>query len=329
MFKVTENDLKSFEDQGFMVINGVLDPEKDIKSVEEEYSVVLDSIIDELIDGKERYSSYRELPFLERYSEMICAEIISARELDITLPPNFTEDTPIHLGPAVFHHVLRNQGILDIIETLIGPEIYCNAIQHTRIKPPQRIIPEAMQQSNIIASTLWHQDIGVIEPAGDDSELISVWIAMTDVNEDNGCLVLIPGSHKQHLVQHCFKREPDGVFRAYRIPDEKLDDGELTPMVMKAGDALFFHKSMMHSAHPNRSDTVRWSFDLRYNPIGENDGRSWLPGFVARSSANPESVLTDAEVWAQNWREARTRLLKNGDSKRPHNRWHPDDPGCA
>ena len=329
MLNVQKSDLKSFYEQGFMLIEGVLDPEEDILPVEKEYSIILDSIISDLYDAGELSSPYKELPFLERFSKVLCKGLISIRQFDITLPPKYTEDSPIYLGPAVFHHVLRNPRILEIIEMLIGPEIYCNAVQHTRIKPRERDIPEDMLSNNLIAATNWHQDLGVLDPEADDTEIISVWVAMTEVNEENGCLVIILGSHRQELARHCHIKESIGQSRAIHIPDAKLAVGERLPVVMKAGDALFFQKKMMHSSRPNTSDTIRWSFDLRYNTIGKPNGRSWLPGFVARSSTNPETVLTDAEGWARNWREAHTRLLKNGDSNRPHNRWHPDDPACA
>lgn len=319
MLNVQKGDLKSFKEQGFMLIRGVLDPEDDIKPVEEEYSAFLNSIIEKLYISGELASTYKELPFLERFCKLLFKGLVSIRQLDITLPPNYSEDAPIYLGPTVFHRVLRNPRILEIIELLIGPEIYCNAVQHTRIKPRERDIPEDML-NNLIATTNWHQDLGVLDPEADDTEIISVWVAMTDVNENNGCLVIIPGSHKQKLVQHC---------QPVHIPDDKLLLGESLPVVMKAGDALFFQKTLMHSSKQNTSDSIRWSFDLRYNLLGKPNGRSWLPGFVAHSVASPQNVLTSAEEWAQNWREAHARLLKNGDSKKPHNRWRTNDPACA
>ena len=329
MLNVQKSDLKSFEEQGFMLIKGVLDPEDDIKPVEEEYSIFLNSIIEKLYDAGKLSSTYRELPFLERFCKVLFKGLVSIRQLDITLPPNYSEDAPIYLGPTVFHNILRNPRILEVIEMLIGPEIYCNAVQHTRIKPREKDIPEDMLLNNLVAATSWHQDLGVLNPEADDTEIISVWVAMTDVNENNGCLVIIPGSHRQELVQHCHNSGANGLIRPIHIPDDKLSIGEPMPVIMKAGDALFFQKTLMHSSQPNTSDSIRWSFDLRYNQMGKPNGRSWLPGFIARSAANPDSVLTDAEEWAQNWRDAHTRLLKNGDSKKPHNRWLPDDPVCA
>ena len=71
---------------------------------------------------------------------------------------------------------------------------------------------------------------------------------------------------------------------------------------------LFFHPLCQHASLDNLSDEFRWSFDLRYNPIGQPTGRPHFPGFVARSRLNPDSVLDDWREWAQLWRDARDRL---------------------
>jgi hypothetical protein len=97
---------------------------------------------------------------------------------------------------------------------------------------------------------------------------------------------------------------------------------------MKAGDVLFFHKKLMHSSLPNKTDGIRWSFDLRYNPIGQATGREWLPGFVARSKSHPELELRDPVKWANLWLEARARLAA-GEGLKPSSRWDSKHPLCA
>ena len=72
---------------------------------------------------------------------------------------------------------------------------------------------------------------------------------------------------------------------------------------------ILFDKNNIHCALPNRSDGLRWSFDLRYSVTGEPTGRSAFPGFVARSRANPENELHDAEAWRKSWAMARQAIL--------------------
>jgi hypothetical protein len=63
------------------------------------------------------------------------------------------------------------------------------------------------------------------------------------------------------------------------------------------------HKEIPHRSTPNRTDTVRWSIDLRYQKTGTPTGRPFHPEFVVRSRANPASVLTDHAAWRRMWEE--------------------------
>ncbi len=77
-------------------------------------------------------------------------------------------DAPIWLGPAVFD-VLRHERILDVLEDLIGPEVYSNPVQHVRIKPPEKYLPNVYRDERTgriagfgVGATPWHQDNGVV-----------------------------------------------------------------------------------------------------------------------------------------------------------------------
>jgi phytanoyl-CoA hydroxylase len=83
----------------------------------------------------------------------------------------------------------------------------------------------------------------------------------------------------------------------------------------------------VHSSCPNRSNQVRRSFDLRYQPTGQPTGRPAFPGFVARSRSRPDTELRDPERWTALWLEAR-RALAEGDQPR-FNRWDANAAVCA
>jgi hypothetical protein len=91
---------------------------------------------------------------------------------------------------------------------------------------------------------------------------------------------------------------------------------------------LLFHHLTKHASFANVSDGIRWSFDLRYHPIGQPTGRPAFPGFVARSRKDPSSVVTDWRVWADLWLATRTRLAQvEMDGK--FTRWTNAEPVCA
>lgn len=327
-------DRERFDEQGYVVVEAILSRE-DLQAIHDEYAALLDSLIEQWHAEGKLASTYRELPFSQRFTTAIAAGLPVMDYLDISLPPMPpapTERLPIHQGPAVFH-LLRHPRLLDAVEQIIGPEIYCNPVQHVRIKPPENLVPEDKRHS-LVASVDWHQDAGVVTADADETDLLSVWIAITDATLDNSCLVMIPGSHKhnhEEVVLHCYaKAGPEGFkgARQLTIPSNYRGLREPTPVPIRAGDAILFHRRTMHSSMPNVSDSIRWSFDLRYNPIGQHSGRSWYPGFIARSRAHPETELRGLEGWKRLWEEAQDRLIAEGGTP-AFNRWRADDPRCA
>ena len=322
MVATTPTLMDQLDEQGFVVVERLLDYEEDIRPVIDEYSNLLGRIALRLYEDGTLSSSYEDLPFGDRLAVILWeAGRAAYQSLEISLPQrNITRETPIHNGPAVFQ-LLRNPRILDVVEELIGPEVYSNPVQHASIKPPQRLLPDREQRNGLMAQTIWHQDQGTVREEADQSTMLTVWVPITDATEENGCLVVAPGSHRRGLNLHC-----EGPSGAHEIPDPFIGP-DRRPLPMIAGDVLFMNKLTMHSSLPNVSDGIRWSFDLRYNPVGEATGRPSFPGFVARSRSAPDSELRDAEVWAENWREARTRLA---DQEMPKfQRWDSDDPLCA
>jgi phytanoyl-CoA hydroxylase len=308
-------DLEQFGREGYFLAEGLLDLQTDLEPLRQEYSVLLGRLADEWHKDRKVSSTYSGMTFSERVSKFAAEGQDCSRYFDITLPSNATADTPIHLGPAVFR-LLRNPRLLDVLEQLIGEEIYCNPVQHIRIKPPEKVVPQNMW-NGLNSAVGWHQDMGVVSPEADETIMISVWLAILDATVDNGCLRIVPGSHRGDLAVHCKNTIPDQL-----IPPNH------GPIPMKAGDVLFFHKKLMHSSLPNKTDGIRWSFDLRYNPIGQPTGREWLPGFIARSKSHPEMELNDPVKWADMWLQARARLAI-GEGMKPSSRWDSNDPRCA
>jgi hypothetical protein len=315
--------LTHFAEQGYVVIQGLLDPKQDLQPVIDEYDHLLDRLAHEWAATGKISSPHGGLPFRKRLCQ-IALETDGAyfSHFDITLPlSNIRPESPIHLGPAVFN-LLRNSKLLDGVERFIGPEIYLNPVQHARIKPPQRLLSEPKRYGTNPGVTPWHQDRAAPDDSAADSDILTVWLPITDATEENGCLAVIPGSHKcGELVMHCSSATRQG------IPTELLG-GEPLPLPMRAGDVLFMNKFTKHCSLPNVSDEIRWSFDLRYNPIGQRSGRDKFPGFVARSRANPASELHDPQVWAQSWRDAAVRLAGQTipAAVRP---WDPNHALCA
>ena len=319
-------DRERFEREGYVVIEDVFDPAADLDPVVEEYAAALDELAAEwhaegLID-----SAYVDLPFAERFANVL-NDIgpDGYRAFDITLSGPITADSPMHVGPAVFD-LITHRRMLDVVEHLIGGEILCSPIQHVRIKPPEHLLSQKFHGKNtMVSATEWHQDQGVATVDVDHTEMLTVWFPVFDASIENGCLCVVPESHKRGLLLHC-PSKPGQVFDL-RIP-EVLRGADGIPVQMKRGSALFMHRLTMHSSLRNLSHGARWSFDLRFQPIGQPTGRDWLPAFVARSRKDSSQEIHDWRRWADLWSHARTRLASDPTAQKPR-RWTGTEAECA
>jgi phytanoyl-CoA hydroxylase len=142
----------------------------------------------------------------------------------------------------------------------------------------------------------WHQDYGYwyknefLFPG----QMISVMVAITDANTQNGCLQVIKGTHKMGRIEHGFSGEQVGASAHY--VDLALKTQELVYVEIKAGDALFFHSNLLHRSAANLSDNSRWSLISCYNrssnvPYNEPSKSSTVP-----IEAVPDEALLEWET---------------------------------
>src|SRR3954447_20230403 len=196
---LTPEEIERLNTDGYLHVRGALDPALDIEPVEREFAAILDRVATRLHAEGKIDDTYAGLPFEERFISVASASpepLIP--NFEIALPNGgFKRETPTNSGPATFN-LLRSPRILDLLEPLIGGEIFCNPVQHTRIKLPPSV-HAASRSGNLTDATQWHQDQGVVLAEADRTETITVWAAMTDADEENGCLIYERRSHREGL----------------------------------------------------------------------------------------------------------------------------------
>lgn len=317
-------DLARFEEEGYLVVEDVLDVKRDIEPVINEYMELIDRLTADWHAAGVISSTFADLPLSQRLVHLVGEMGSDAfKPLDITLPfTGITEQTPIHTGPAVFN-LITSPRLIDVVEQFIGSEILSNPIQHVRIKPPQALLPAGFHNT-LLTQSDWHQDQGVALPEIDETDMLTVWLPITDATEENGCLCVVPGSHKGGLATHC----PGLVEgrKALHIPDSVRGE-YYKPLPFKQGGVLFMHRQTMHASLKNVSMGARWSFDLRYQPVGQPTGRPWFPAFVVRSRLNPQSEVRDPQDWTNMWHTSRRYLTANPPQGK-FNRWSGDEAVC-
>lgn len=305
---LTQQQQDSFKKNGFLVVHNVLNDD-DLVALEREYAEYLDETCGALHQQGLIPSTFSECGFSERYARTLAAYPDCIDNFNISLPLVNGKVDPdtynAHFCEALFR-LQRNDKILDLVESLIGPEISSSPVQQMRIKPPQSELGGESASHSNAGTTTWHQDTVAVLPEADNTDQITVWVAVTDADEENGCLASIPGSHLEGAHPH----EAGEIAREPSVPESIIAGRQGVSLPVKRGGVILFHKQNIHCSRPNKSDRLRWSVDIRYHPIGQPSGRPAFPGFIARSKAAPERELRDAARWKQSWEDARQRIIR-------------------
>jgi ectoine hydroxylase-related dioxygenase (phytanoyl-CoA dioxygenase family) len=144
----------------------------------------------------------------------------------------------------VFQAHARNPKILDVIESLLGTDIKLYQDQ-LFMKPPK-----------IGSRQSYHQDA----PLGfhiDPTDMVTCWAALTDSTIDNGCLWMLPGTHRFGYLPKEKWQEYEQLAVVGQLSDER-------PIELKAGDCSFHHGLILHSSRPNQTAQRRRGYATHY-----------------------------------------------------------------
>ena len=279
---LTGEQIIRFHQNGYLAVRDLL-PQEDLQPLVDELAEQVEVGVQEAIAKGvlKREDAYEDAPFATRLALVSAACV----EPNWIWARRFSEQKPRTVGMFA----LRTSGVLlDVVEALVGPEIYAHPQFNYRAKLPN-------QEINVIP---WHQDLAYLKPeeAG-ETLVVNAWIPLVDATLENGCMQVIRGSHLLDLIPHNHREEMPGHKGSKGIAAEELPEGEVFTAELAVGDVLMTTERLVHRGTPNTADTVRWSVDTRYCQLGLPTGRESVPGFVARSRENPASVTGDCEEW--------------------------------
>jgi hypothetical protein len=207
-------------------------------------------------------------PFGRRYAAI--HEELS--ESDQPRPPLFPA---IDLRTRALYDLYTHPAIAEVLRVIVGPEATLHGISVIRIKLPE----------DARTSIPWHQDshyynehkTGRFEANTEHMRVVTTWVPLVDADLDNGCLWVIPGSHRWGFLSGA-RAETGHVL----IPEDVERRGTPTPLPMKAGDVVFLTNLTLHASKVNSTDRVRWSHDFRYHPTA-----------ASTPAGSPERAATD------------------------------------
>ena len=155
------------------------------------------------------------------------------------------------MDPVTATH-LRSPKTVAILQQLLGP-----AIEFLSYKA-------VFKNGQTTFNSPWHQDWWYWR----GSNKISIWIALDDATEENGCLRLVPGSQTQVFTERHIE---DGKGFGNRLTDEDMADMKIITAPVPRGGAVFFHDLTLHGSCPNLNGQDRWSVIPTYRNAAEPD----------------------------------------------------------
>ena len=154
----------------------------------------------------------------------------------------------IHYYSPIFDQIVHNSKILDVVENIVGPNILA-AGTVLFLKEPEN--------KGFIS---WHQD-GIYQGLNPCNS-ITAWLAITDVNEENGCMKMWTGSHKDNFKNHKDTFDEDNLLtRGQTI--EKVPVKDTIPIILKPGQLSIHHPMTVHGSGPNLSKSRRIGFAIQ------------------------------------------------------------------
>lgn len=212
---LTPEDAAYFQEHGFLIVQDALTP-AEVQELRDEATRVCRGELGEVRGVTPAAPDESDDDVLRRY-------------LCIHFP---------HKLSAVMRRYLAHPAIVDVLTQVIAPDVKC------------------MQSMLFIKASgkpgqAWHQDENFIPTR--DRTLTGAWIAMDDATVENGCLWVIPGSHKHGIIWpmhwHDDKRF-DCTDEAFNFP---YTDDDSIPVEVSAGSIVFFNGYLLHRSLPNRA----------------------------------------------------------------------------
>ena len=152
------------------------------------------------------------------------------------------------------HRLVGDDRLLDIAEQFISPGVALFAAHYIAKKPRDG---RAVQ---------WHQD-GSYWPL-EPMDVTTLWLAGTESTVGNGCMRVLPGTHRNHLLKHSelIALDQEKYVLGAGIRPDRIDDSAAVDLALDPGDVSIHNPNIIHGSNANRSGRWRVGLTLRYVP---------------------------------------------------------------
>jgi len=158
--------------------------------------------------------------------------------------------TKVHLDCPALLELVRWPEIVDAVSDVLGPDVLCRS-SSLFIKDPH--------DGGFVA---WHQDATYWELQS--SGVATAWLALTASTLDNGALQVIPGSHARPSMAHHQPRREGNLLTLGQELVDPVDENRAVTLDLAPGQMSLHDGWLAHASAPNRSDSRRIGFAIRY-----------------------------------------------------------------
>ena len=237
--KVSDADIEQFHELGFLVVHNAISREAIESARLGLRDLILRRVVDNIVIEHAAADGFHKLPDDER--------INSVRKL-----------MPIIEYEPRLRAVAEDAGLLSLMERVLGGAPAMTQ-DMAMIKPPR-----------IGREKPWHQDLAYFN-FPKDATIVGVWIALDEALPENGCMMVIPGTHREGPVVHWARRD-------WQICDTDVQVGRSVAVPLQPGGCLLFHCLLHHGTPPSHSDKTRRAMQFHYRqagiePFGDSDYR--------------------------------------------------------
>ena len=144
----------------------------------------------------------------------------------------------------------KNQLLLDAVESLLGPDIL--------LWDGAYVIKEPNNKKYVS----WHQDLTYWGLDGE--ELVTAWVALSEVTTENGCMKMLPGSHHQGKYEHHSTFDEENILYRGQELNLEIDEDRTVCVELQSGEVSLHHGWTPHASYPNTSGKRRIGLSLQY-----------------------------------------------------------------
>ena len=232
---LTQDELESFETNGFLILRNFLDKES-CEAILDVAKAHLKHKIEPIeSEGDYGLKSQEYRTDVVDYNSIEDRKMLTTRRL-----------RQVYSRDILFKNWMENKKIRPILQQLLKDDVVITTAHHNSIMT---------KLPNTSTETAWHQDRRYWSYS--DNNLISIWLALGDENFDNGVLEFIPKSHNMKFTEEQFGDKE--YFKEDNPKNMSLIETAQSSN-LEAGDVVLFHCKLLHRANKNSTQKPKISF---------------------------------------------------------------------